>query len=646
MLTIFVFSCSSRADADPRRAGGLHIFVNFRRNATMLRTATLLLLGPAVVLAWSPPSSQLTYSSSHISCAGPVGGNRHRANRNAPENTKPTTWALHASSSSFGSHLASSSPRRNPIGRLLNKSKRNKASKRDNNNNNKASSALHNIVEDGLDMEIDEIEAELRMRKAINLRLAKIKDAQDDLRVKSREPPPMRIKDGASIIAGTAIGGGFLALPSVTSPIGYGPTALGLVASWGFLLLSAFAFVEAAGLVSDARSRKEKSPTYKKDEDTEGGLAISSIIREAFGKKWGIVSGLAFIAQMIAVMTIQVVKGAAITSQLTGMPYAMGCIVPSVIAASFVFLARPEVVEGANTGLTGMMIGGFALLCVAAATVGNAGAASAACFARADWASLLPTSKATWSIPVLMKLLAWGEAMPLLTERMVEATSKSSSRGKSDDSSAEETSINGEVDDTIAIRAIAQKEAKKATAVGAFVPLSLCLLWAAISTALVDPSSPDPITFLLSATPAISVPVGLLSVGAIGTTLLASFLAMSHFASDVICTFVGFCDLRWMNISRALTVALPCVAALAGPGLYLPLLAFSGAYPTTLLYGLAPPLAALVLRHRAKKEGVDKSQLTPSVVPGGKPTILLLIATALAIVGSCTGQALMNVLKA
>ena len=237
--------------------------------------------------------------------------------------------------------------------------------------------------------------------------------------------------------------------------------------------------------------------------------------------------------------------------------------------------------------------------------------------------------------------------LPLLTERIVEATSKSSSRGIGDvNASEEENNINGGVDDTIEIRAKAQKDAKTATALGAFVPLSLCLLWAAISTALVDPTSADPITFLLSATPAISVPVGLLSVGAIGTTLLASFLAMSHFASDVICTFVGFCDLKWMNVARLLTVALPCVAALAGPGLYLPLLAFSGAYPTTLLYGLAPPLAALVLRHRAKKEGVDISQLTPSVVPGGKPTILLLIATALTIVGSCTGQALMNVLRA
>ena len=302
---------------------------------TMLRTSTFLLLGPAVVLAWSPPPSsslQISAYNSHISCARSSGSSRCHQQYYGKATTTSTS-ALHASHSfsSFGSRLASST-RRNPISRLLNKST--STSKHSNNSNNisgsnnsnkQKSSALHNIVEDGLDLEIDEIEAELRMKKAINLRLTKIKDAQDDIREKSREPPPMKIKDAASIIAGTAIGGGFLALPSVTSPIGYGPTALGLVASWGFLLLSAFAFIEAAGLVSDARSRKEKSPTYKKDEDTEGGLAISSIIREAFGKRWGIVSGLAFIAQMIAVMTIQVVKGAAITSQLTGMPYAMGC---------------------------------------------------------------------------------------------------------------------------------------------------------------------------------------------------------------------------------------------------------------------------------------------------------------------------------
>mmetsp|Transcript_21042 Transcript_21042/g.42959 ORF Transcript_21042/g.42959 Transcript_21042/m.42959 type:complete len:247 (-) Transcript_21042:1266-2006(-) len=242
-----------------------------------------------------------------------------------------------------------------------------------------------------------------------------------------------------------------------------------------------------------------------------------------------------------------------------------------------------------------------------------------------------------------MKLLAWGEAMPLLTERVVETTAKSTSTSTTNEHST--SNVNGDMHGSIAVRATAQKKARTATTLGSSVPLLLCLLWAAISTALVDPTSPDPITFLLGASPVISIPVGLLSIGAIGTTLLASFLAMSHFASDVICTMVGYCDLRWMNIARILTVALPCVCAFAGPGLYLPLLAFAGAYPTTLLYGLAPPLAALVLRHRAKKEGVRKNQLTPSLVPGGETTLALLVATSIGIVGSCSALALRSLLK-
>ncbi len=42
---------------------------------------------------------------------------------------------------------------------------------------------------------------------------------------------------------------------------------------------------------------------------------------------------------------------------------------------------------------------------------------------------------------------------------------------------------------------------------------------------LVSPSVSNPLAFLLSRGPAISIPVGLLATGAIGTTLLGSFLA-------------------------------------------------------------------------------------------------------------------------
>ncbi len=42
-------------------------------------------------------------------------------------------------------------------------------------------------------------------------------------------------------------------------------------------------------------------------------------------------------------------------------------------------------------------------------------------------------------------------------------------------------------------------------------------------------------------------------------------------------------------------VFLPAALAAIGPQVYLPLLAFAGGFPTTLLYGLLPPVAALQL---------------------------------------------------
>ena len=90
-----------------------------------------------------------------------------------------------------------------------------------------------------------------------------------------------------SIIAGTAIGGGILALPAVTAPMGYAPAAAGLVAVWAFLALNAVAFVEAAGLaIAEAQA--------------SGALvAVShaSVIQRALGPRLALLGGLAFCAQ-------------------------------------------------------------------------------------------------------------------------------------------------------------------------------------------------------------------------------------------------------------------------------------------------------------------------------------------------------------
>ena len=57
--------------------------------------------------------------------------------------------------------------------------------------------------------------------------------------------------------------------------------------------------------------------------------------------------------------------------------------------------------------------------------------------------------------------------------------------------------------------------------------------------------NPDPTTTL---TRCVAVPVAVLSVGAIGTTLIASYLAFSAFCTDATCTLLGRCTVDTVDI--------------------------------------------------------------------------------------------------
>eukprot|EP00977_Amphora_coffeiformis_P019445 scaffold7234_cov181-Amphora_coffeaeformis.AAC.6 len=433
---------------------------------------------------------------------------------------------------------------------------------------------------------------------------------------------PMKITDAVAIIAGTAVGGGFLALPSFTSPIGYLPTVLGLCLAFAFLALSALAFCEAAGLASDdARQKKQDSSAV--------GTSVASVIRQAFGRRWALLAGFGFLAQMLAVMTAQVVKGAELLAELTGMPYRLACVIPMTAIGAWVYANSPERVEGANTILTVVMLAGFGALIASAIGRENLFAG----LLRADWMRLLPNTKVPFALPVFVKLLAFGEAMPLLIKRMVLGPQQI----QADQAQVNATESKFDTKE-------AYSKLRKSTFVGASLPLLLAMIWAGISASLVDPADPNPIISLLhNYGPSIAAPVLLLSYGAIGTTILGSLLAMAHFANDMICSKLGYCSLRWSAMASALTVALPCTLACIGPSIYLPLLSFAGAYPTTLLYGLAPALAALVLRRRLQK-GMEDDITTPQLVPGGKRTLIALVCAAVGLVGSSTVLALRHLL--
>ena len=94
----------------------------------------------------------------------------------------------------------------------------------------------------------------------------------------------------AALIAGTTIGGGFLALPTATAPCGAAPAALGLIGVWFFLLGGALSLSIAIFMMKrNALQAGGKKSIEKTD------ISIFSLISECFGSVAGIVGGLLFL---------------------------------------------------------------------------------------------------------------------------------------------------------------------------------------------------------------------------------------------------------------------------------------------------------------------------------------------------------------
>lgn len=85
------------------------------------------------------------------------------------------------------------------------------------------------------------------------------------------KPEGMGVKDGVAVIAGSALGGGFLALPLVTAPLGLTPSLVGLGIAWAFIaaLCSVYAEVSAQTLQDKAAEVRNKERLLVED---EGGI--------------------------------------------------------------------------------------------------------------------------------------------------------------------------------------------------------------------------------------------------------------------------------------------------------------------------------------------------------------------------------------
>lgn len=441
---------------------------------------------------------------------------------------------------------------------------------------------------------------------------------------RSRAPPPSlpsiadikssdtSVVGAVALILGSTVGAGILALPSVTAPAGFAPSAATLVGVWALLTAEACLLAEV-------------NLALWRDKERDGGSGDVVTLREmaaaTLGPSGAHFVSFAYLALSYTLMIAYISKaGDLLGGGGAGPPTAFTAAVGAVLAAG------PGAVDGVNRVATGALLALYAVI---------VGAGSL----NADWTSL---SRADWgaapaAVPVVLLSLVFHDLVPVVVAQLRGDASK----------------------------------VRTALLVGGGIPLAMFAAWDAVALALADAAAPgaDPLAALAAAggpglTAAVAGFSGLaLATSALGnalgltSTVAAELEAAGRAASAVESTSASSSDededeagaslpsplsaalaaAPPRAAALALVLAPPLAAAIANPGSFVAALNAAGGYGMTALYGLLPPLMAWRLREQQLRAtadaGSDDALPSPSALrlPGGRAALAGLTAAAAAV---------------
>lgn len=390
----------------------------------------------------------------------------------------------------------------------------------------------------------------------------------------------------AALLAGTAIGGGFLALPHATAPAGALPSSVMLLCCWIFLLLQSFLVADL--VIDDANAQLQANPNA-----TVTTASFATLGSAAFGTMGGRAVSGTFVVLMLATLVSQISKGAELIAAAKVMPLSYGvlCALLPAAAAIFARLAPARLLGGVN----GLLTAGFI---ASAGCLFGEGARMAGWqrLARADW------SQCWHSLPTLLQLHVYSEIVPSICAAL-----------RHD-----------------------RRRIRRSIAMGSVALLSMQLGWSTLGNAVSDFGGAlriDPVDALLSGTRGRVIAAATRSTAAtaILTTILGTCVAANTFVADVLRQWPsssssssseaeeveqrrGGRSARKAAALYAACVAVPALlaASTSSSRAFFGAIDWAGAYPVALLWGLAPPL--MTLRMRKASKGKASRQTSPTLL--------------------------------
>ena len=389
---------------------------------------------------------------------------------------------------------------------------------------------------------------------------------------------PGSVLGSTALIAGTTVGAGILALPAVTLPSGVLPSTALLIGVWLYAVVSALLIAEVTlnGMRHNGRA-------------SNGFLAM---VESTFGKVGAQTTGGAYLFYHYALLIAYVSQGGKILISaveriwdLPNLPAWMGSTSFALIFGIILYLGRDRFIERLNSFFVGIVIASFIGLLVLGVTQVHPTS-----LLSQDWSALTP------ALSVMLVALFFHNIVPVVA-----------------------TQLEG---DAVMVR--------KSIVVGSAIPLMMFLLWNAVILGSVTPTMLENI----SGSSSVFDPLQVLGAGDAGEWLGILIAVFSEFAiaTSFIGFFYGLRDLfKDMNLFADSTVSLPLISLILfppmgfsaiNPNIFYTALDYAGTFSVSILGGIIP--AAIAWKQRDKYK-----ELNQNLVPGGKLTLVIMIAIAL-----------------
>ena len=398
---------------------------------------------------------------------------------------------------------------------------------------------------------------------------------------------PGSVLGNSALVAGTTIGAGILALPSVTVSSGILPSTLLLIAVWLYAVISGLLIAEV------------NLNLLKRSGKTNAG--ILAMVEATLGKKGGKIAGLAYLFLHYALLVAYISQGGEILSRplsslfRISLPSWVGATVFIFIFGSILYFGRQKLVERLNSLLVVIVIVAF----IGLMTFGMSQVNSVS-FSLQHWRSL------PRAVPVMLVALFFHNVIPVVTSQLE--------------------------GDVVKIR--------QSIVVGSFIPLLMFLAWNVIVLSGIDwefiqalessGSSIDVLEILsFSGTgQTIEILIVLFSIFAISTSFIGFVYGLLDFFRD----FFPFSRQQPKRRLGAYSLVLfPsfCLSIL-NPYIFLTALDYAGTFSISLLGGIIPSLMAWKLRYTNSSNLISTAVI--SLVRGGKITLVGIVAIAVIVI--------------